>query len=843
MQIKSFLATVAAFLFLGCFPLRAQSTDVRFDVFSSLLSPEKLYLHTDREVYNIGDTIWFRAYLQNASAYAEYKECNYLYVELLSSKFENTASGVRKNVTRIRDRVKVKRDGSGCFTGYFPISEDYNSGLATIRAYSYWMLNFSPEYMFNKNIKVINPMKDDFVASLVEANVTDYYEYDELGVENPFSKKLFGTKEKSEDGIDLQFLPESGRYVAGIPSVMGVKALNSEGLGVMVSGDIFADDVKVARFQTNALGMGKCKVVIPRGTRRIKAVGETFNENFLVEARVPMPDDKAVVINAVPDSSGVLIKVFDAGVSLPDSTFLIVYDKSQIVLRSLYAESYAGRRAEYSDLEPGVNTIAVVDNAGNVYAQRPFFVFPRRKVEVNAQFDKTLYGRRDRAGVTVNISDENGRPLDGVYSVAVTDEALSPASGLAHNIASYMLLGSELTGFIEQPQHYFTDSLSLEKRIADVDALLVTQGWKYYDLEKILKGKTVIPRYGKEYTQSLSGYVNGLLGKSRKSTICFLAPSINYRQISDLDSTARFILDGLDFPDGTQFIVGALGRRKLFEKMYTPVLNPDYFAAAYEYPHYLKYDGYSKDYGKDVAQSYYSADGTLYYTLSPSRIVAKKEVSPYPNDSFKSGEYREEKQLLAYKDFDVVSYIHMTCPGVQNQNGTLVTRALAVSSGMSISDRWTPIVIYVNGFVASQSDIESIMVSDIEAFAYVKGQAAAKYEPAAANLTNSLKPRATVLIKTRWPMNAAPNVAADKPLGWQKPAKFYVPKYETKASKDKFEPMRLTLHWEPQLITRGGEASFGFYTSDHAAPVTLILEGISDEGDYVSFKKKMTITK
>ena len=125
------------------------------------------------------------------------------------------------------------------------------------------------------------------------------------------------------------------------------------------------------------------------------------------------------------------------------------------------------------------------------------------------------------------------------------------------------------------------------------------------------------------------------------------------------------------------------------------------------------------------------------------------------------------------------------------------------------------------------------MVSDLESFAYVSGQSAAKYEFLLATVI-SLLPRSTVMIKTKWPVHAAPNVTADKPLGWQRPAKFYVPKYETKASKSKFEPMRSTLHWEPALDVRDGRASFEFYTSDHQVPYSVILEGLSDEGDAVT---------
>ena len=66
----------------------AATPDSLFMQYSKLLSPEKVYLHTDREVYNLGDTIWFKGYLQNASAIQEYPESNYIYVDIISPKWE-----------------------------------------------------------------------------------------------------------------------------------------------------------------------------------------------------------------------------------------------------------------------------------------------------------------------------------------------------------------------------------------------------------------------------------------------------------------------------------------------------------------------------------------------------------------------------------------------------------------------------------------------------------------------------------------------------------------------------------------------------------------------------------
>ena len=822
---------------LPCLYLRAQ--DSRFEGYSSLLSPEKVYIQTDREVYNIGDTIWFKGYLENTSENAAFTQCNYLYVELFSSRWErHPFTMVLDSVSSLQTRVKIKRDPvDRSFVGYLPLKEDISTGIATLRAYSYWMLNFGPEYLFSKNIELRNPMKDHFVADLLAVEYADQQTYDELGVQNPFRKEILKRKPKTEEGIDLQFLPESGRYLPDRPSVIAVKAVNADGLGAKVAGEVFADGVSVASFSTNELGMGSFIVSVPSGTKSLTALAETPVEGFQFEGVLPLPEAQAVVINARPDSLGISIAVADAGISLPPSASLIVYDRTEIVFQSPYTECAAGKRVAYADLRPGINNLAVVDDQGNVYAERPFFVFPSGKIRCDFSFDKPSYGRREKVSVTVSLHDD-GKPVDGSFSLAVTDEDYAPYSGEGHSIVSWMLLGSELKGLVEKPQRYFNDSIPLPQRIADVDALLLTQGWRYYDLEKILQGKTPAPVYGKEYTQSLSGYVNGVIGKSKHATLCFMAPSIDFSMIADLDSTAYFAIYGLDFPDSTQFIVGAQGKGKILKKMYTPILNPEYFAADYSYPNYLKAAGYTDEYAQFAIQSYYATDGTLTYTLAPSRIVAQKpHISPYPNDSFRPDQVRDTKRLEPYKDYDLVSYIQETCSQIHLHDGQLVGRPYRIASGMGIMTVYPPISIYLNGFRVNQSDIESLMVSEVDSFVYIDGFAAEKYDIASGMGPVSKSHVPAVLISTFFPVRQASTILTDRPLGWQRPARFYTPKYESDASKKAFEPMRATLHWDPNLIFENGEARFEFWTSDHQAPCRIILEGIADTKRFLTESK------
>ncbi len=816
------------------FPARSaaqSSVDSRFDQYSCLLSPEKVYLHTDREIYNIGDTIWFRGYLENVAPQAEYAPCNYLYVELFSAQWERTFQLSRQEMTRLRHRVKVKRGSDGAFIGYLPLTDDLNSGVATIRAYSYWMLNGAPQYLFTKDIEIRNPMKDKFVSDLLIAEYTDQRTYDELGIRNPFRKGLSSRAGKKETDVDLQFLPESGRYLPDRRSVLAVKAINQDGLGVQVSGTILSSDGKaLASFKTNDLGLGKVSLTVPAGTRRLKAEAETALENFRFEADVPLPESAAVVISVIPDEKGVSIAVADAGLTLPSSTYLAVYDRSGFVLQSRYAESRKGKRVNYTELNPGIHVAAVFDENGQVYAERPFFVFPDGAVRASVSLDNPQPGKRERVTATVKLSDASGRPVSGDFSLAVTDEEYAPDSESAHTLESWMLLGSELKGLVEQPRRYFDAARPLSQRIAEVDLLLLSQGWRYYDLSAILQNKNAKPRFGKEYTQSLSGYVNGVLGKSRSATICFAAPSIGYTQIAELDSTAYFALNGLDFPEGTQFLVGAQGNGKVFKKWYMPILYPDYFASPFQPVHYLAYAGYTPEYGDLARSSYAATDGSLLYTLAPTRIEAPRtfRLSPYPDDTFNRNQYRDEKMLQPYADYDLLSYVYGTCPELRRSaGGRMDQRMRGASANHRIAN------VYVNGVPYELDDLRTLRVADVQAFVYIEGAGAAKYNFAQGEYGVGHTPPA-ILLAVRYPERSAVNVTAEHPLGWQRPAQFYAPKYESAASRKRYEPMRPTLHWEPELRLVNGQARVSFYSSDHAAPWRFVLEGISDGNRPVS---------
>lgn len=826
--MKKLLTTIL--LLMAAMLLSAQNE--QFARYSRLYSPEKLYLQTDREVYAVGDTIWFKGYLENANPDTKLETSNYIYVELLSQMVEtNSFTRVDEMTEKVRARVMIKKWDDD-FSGYIVIPGQLLTGIAVIRAYTSWMQNRSEEYMFHKNIELRNPVKDDVVLNMEKDLVRDQYRYTNLGVENPFAHK-----KKKLEAMDVQFLPESGRYFAGTRSVLGIKSISDHGEGISVSGSILADGRQIAEFETNRLGFGKVELNVPAGTSKLTAKASA-GTSLSGEFNVPLPQDAGMVINLSADTLGVKFDISERGLDKSVRKFVTIYNKARVSFQQEYSDSSSHFELGTRQFPAGINNVAVVDPDGNVYAERAFFVFPHRRLESSFTTDKEEYGPRELAVCGFSLKDSKGRPVEGNFSVAVTDDSYAPYSGLGYNIESYMYLGSELKSFVEKSAHYFDTSLPLADRMKDADLLLMTQGWKYYDIPDILKGGFKTPARKREYSQSITGKLIGHFGrKAVDGTVGFVAKSIDFSRQVHVDTSGRFALYSMNFPERTKFIIGGAGKAGE-NKPYTPVLDEAKFPDIPVFKRYMDRVEYDIDYKVALEPEFYSLNGELVYNLTPAFIEAERtppiNVTPFTSFTFKPGQYRAKEELQAYEAYDVASYIITTCPGLRLEGDSIMCPAQRVASGMSISSGWQPIIIYINTMKAEMGDLLGLMMSDVEGFAYFRGADAMQFNDFGPE-GMPLVPAAVVMFNTKFEEREPANVTTITPPGWQQPKRFYEPRYATDEQKEQIEGMRSTLHWSHRLYfyDDAQQYKFRFYTSEHKVPYTVTIEGITDDGEPV----------
>src|SRR5690606_2097832 len=130
--------------------------------------------------------------------------------------------------------------------GYFDLAETLQAGTYLVRAYTEWNKNFEQDFVFQKYIEVFS-----IYDEISKSSKRVYQSPTDSIVKTPTVETL-----DSQD-IDLQFFPESGNMVHGLPSKIGFKALDTLGNGIMVEGTILDDENKsIATFKSNLLGMG-----------------------------------------------------------------------------------------------------------------------------------------------------------------------------------------------------------------------------------------------------------------------------------------------------------------------------------------------------------------------------------------------------------------------------------------------------------------------------------------------------------------------------------------------------------------------------------------------------------
>ena len=835
--------------------LHAQNRQIKlYNNYTTLLSPEKVYLHTDKDVYFATDTIWFSGYVENASYASEFEESNYIYVELISSELYRDATSwtnFSKYEHSVVVRKKIKRINNH-FQGCIVVPELNSTGRAVIRAYTYWMLNRPAEYMFYKELELTNPMKDRLVSSMKEKKIKDRDRYLRLGEKAPSETSIDDVANKDER-YDVQFLPESGNFVLGSNSVIYVKAIGEGGAGAKVFGDIVDSDGNVVvKYSTDSLGFGRVAIPVSSAENLYASVKDMYGYEGK-KVKLPKAINSGVTINGNMKVNGT------DGFDQTDKAEFTLAISEELLSNSLKVFLHNGSEPYYSkpldkateaislnlkSLTPGIHSVSVIDSSGNVYAERPFIVLPTDKESLELSANKQEYKKRELVNLKIHVPQEM---LDSTanFSVAVTDMGITDNSEKT-TMQSYMLMKSELKGYIENIDWYFNTGVSLAERMKRADMLMQTHGWRYYDTEKILKGKTDKPYFGREYIQTLFGKVINPLRLSRNATVSFLAQSINFTAMGQVDS-GYFVLRDIDFPENTKFIISAIGKNGK-STSHTPILIDDYFAPMCEYPTKTEKVHYTPKYSKIVENIYFNNDDgehAMAFELNPV-VVTSQLITPknspciIPNYPIRRDWYRDTIAMKPYtKNYTLAQYVAETFPGVRyNSGGALYGPKITAAGGMKPGGRQGAVLVYVNGMEIFPQEIWSVMqmpLSEFESIIYVSGLSASPFQNVRTMMDYYPSPVLMVRTKPHVRTDLVPyNVSGGYPLGWQKPAKFYSPRYDTpEALKKKGTDNRITLYWNPAVkMDENGEATISFYTSDSDSNYRIEVEGRSAARQY-----------
>ena len=759
---------------------------------------EKAYLQLDKPYYAAGDTIYFKGYVTLGPEHKLSALSGVLHAELI---------GPGGKLVR-REQLQMV---AGTAWGDFVLADSLKAGTYRLRAYTGWMRNEGEDSFFEQDIAVGGIVHEKQPGSGAPKGTA----------------ALHNSKYNQPD---VQFLPEGGNLVTGVRSRVAVKCVNAGGLGQDISGTIEDDTGNVvAELTTRHLGMGVF-ALMPQSGKSYKArINIPGEESFTAALPKAVEEGYTLSINNREQDS-IFIKIATNEKTLAADKdkhlYLIAQNGGKICYTAetkLEMMTYVAGVAK-SRFPTGIVRFTLFSSNGEPLNERLAFIDKNDRLKLELKTEKPGYAAREHVKLTLIANDKEDKAVQGSFSVSVTDETKVPADTIEeNNILSNLLLTSELKGTVEQPAYYFRNKD--EKAAADLDNLLLTQGYRHFEWKKVLSNDQASVKYPAEKTLTISGTVkkNGKPLPNAKVTL-FNKDAGAFMLDTLSDSKGRFAFKGLLFADSTRFLVQAKiekGQENVTLELDTAGFPP-----------------FSKTTNREVQAdiSVYTENAHAFnqelqkYGIN-KHAVALKEVKievkktraiPHSQNMNGSGHADEvfgPKQLEKMICGRVVDCLVGAIPGV-----------LFKAAGAYNVRRGGYMAIVIDGNYLSYNDFAYLRPDEIEGIEVIMGAGfGAVYGSPMANggfiITTKRASRPTSAIE-------APGVITCMPPGFYKVREFYSPQYDNPKTNQRIADLRSTICWQPNVVTdKDGRASFTYFNADGKGTYRVVVEGIDANGN------------
>jgi len=869
MGLKRILFAVFLMSFVGLRAQDIQSLLAKTADFHDSKPVEKIHLHLDKYSYTAGETIWFKAYATIGVENFLSNLSNIGYVELIDPKSE------------MAYKLKIPIV-SGLGVGDITLADTVAEGTYRLRAYTNWMRNDSATYFFEQNVHISNGRTDNVLTEslLTDGNYAVFlkdlrqrplektsvrYEIiakggkslkkgrlttDETGrIDLPFAEpyanaklvlsfknpeempltKLFKLPAPGRPNV-LQLFAEGGDILVGQLNNIAVKALRPDGKGIAATVYILnAQNDTLSALETNELGMGASPIFVDR-------TGELTAHAHFADGtmdQVPLPPVKTaghnlIVNNQNPRRLFVQVNLVGTFVDGQDIYFIVHYmGKPFFVSKQKASKNELVFSVDKKDFPTGVLTVTILNAAMQPIMERPVFIVNKNS---DMPLEATTNGSAFSARRKVEVSLETGLATDSIRNAALSASVVNLSKidddpGTMPSILSNLLLSADIRGYIENPGYYF----SPEIRTKDIDALLLTQGWRKIDLRADLQPQEWA--FAPEKGITIKGQARKLGRKAPfPNAQMTLVSTRNFMDFIDTVANEEgfFAFDHLFFPDSVKFLITAKddkGKR-----------NIDIFVPKEEraLPGENRNAGGELNNVNSVFLDQIVRSKPFFAGLETQglmeRMIAIEEVvvtarSPRNKASERSSNLNgpgNADQVLGAEDLETCSTLEMCLNGrllgVMFQNG----RPHTTRGGGEMQ-------VVLDGMYLEGDQLSMIVPQDIQSVEVLRNvNYTAIY---GSNGGNGL-----IVITSKTGRDGIRNytpkgILTVQPEGLHVTKTFYKPVYEVDSGNQLNQDLRTTIHWEPNIITDGdGRATFDFYTSDEAGKYLITIEGLDFNG-------------
>lgn len=768
----------------------AQQIDSMMSVYTDQAPKEKIHVHFDKTLYNKEETIWYKVYILTQDNDLTPLSKN-IYVEW----YDTAGTMIKQTVAPLYQSTAK---------GSFDIPANYKGNYIRIRAFTRWMLNDDPAFLYQKDITVnVNTTK-----------VTS----------KPIAYKT-----------TIETFPEGGFLIQGLSSRVAFKATNQFGDPVAVKGFLMNDKNKVLdTLKVRHDGMGSF-YMLPNEGENYKL---NWTDQYGVTGTTPIPVTKTqgARISVRTTNDKAMFQV-ERTLSVPDNfrqLYMMVHMNQNLYYKiKLNAAEKTSLSAEVpiSEMPSGILQFTLFTSDWQPVAERIVFI-NNHLHEFNAKLSPALISldKRGKNVLDISVNDTSFTNM----SLAITDANLNLPDN--NTIYSDFLLSSEIKGKVYNPGYYL--SSDADSVTANLDLVMLTNGWRRFDWERLRANKPPVQTYPAETGyMKLHGKVYGL-----KPGMSNAAPVLNMFVVGK-DSSKQFFFAPIDkngeleqdvfFYDTARIFYSFNQNSKLGEVTQVQFDNgllkqvPKKIQMGTARPEYM---GDSLANAKLVQQLIQQellkkqmASATLQEVIVKTRQKSKEQIldEKYSTGFFSGGDattfdLTDNPNAVG---MDILSYLQGRVAGLQISGA---------GSNMTMNWRGGTPDLYVNEMRSDISMVQSVSIADIAmvkvfrppffggiggggggaiAIYTRKGVEARKSDPNAKGLDNTILG------------------------GYSRFKEFYSPTYE-KATDGPDPDNRITLYWNPYVTTNKKAPRFRvqFYNNDVTKKFQVVLEGINQKG-------------
>ncbi len=778
---------------------------------------EKIYLHTDREYYFTGETVWLKSYLTDSRSGRLIPGAENIYLHLLN---ENGKSTIEQTILSI----------NGVVSSQIILPDTLKPGNYLLQAFTDYLLNFGSEAFFSKNLSISKPA---------------------LSLRAIESRQQ--TRANNRMAADVSFLPEGGMMLEGISNLVAFKTIDKNGFGIDATGSV-KDETgsEVASFNTDYKGMGLFFMTPEAGKSYYATINGFPNFHFRFDSLIISEGVKIQLVNQT--SRELIINISGNSEKFSGEPFYLVnMHRGQTVFYQSFKMEGENHLLKFksSILNGGINQLILLDKNLKPISERLLFSDNFNLKNLETKVNKNIIAPRSE--VNLNISENEIKQEVSNLSVAVVHESAFPESGVSQNILSTLFIESELNGFIETPADFFTDnemSATTKQRL-----LMLTNGWTSYFWNHAPEATEPLihkQKAGLELHGMASEVATGQPLKNGEITLILEKDREMAFLTQNTDSEGRFTFSGLLFNDTANIVVQAKNERGK-QNTAIQLISSFNLPAHSEKQKSLKTE---MTIPKELDVQKYNQQNSLTNYLRKQQALGSDSQADINNNVLADGHFRiydKADQVIEIPESETMSgnildYLTGKVAGLDIYDNNVIIRGSSNTGGNSaplflvdgvplatVSFTSLPEEVGQNTEEELKTEntsaiekIQAIPLGDIEKVEILKSpQNLAIFGTEGANGVIAIYTRKG---KTTVGSPLAKGVLEQKIAGYASSKKFYTPKYTPETEQTEKPDFRTTLFWEPEIVLQNGNSEHSFFTSDQTGKYKVIVEGISESG-------------